>query len=201
MDDSQRIISEICDIPLDDGIAFHITSVSDIMTDFEYPGIRIILAAELERLRQVIKIDISTDDVITPSAVEYEYKLMFEDRTISLLTYNVETLLAEKIQTILARGIANTRLRDFYDVYEIIKVCTARVDKVILSQAFAATCKKRETVFSKQEIIETLTMIEKDAGMAGMWRQYKKRNYFVGNLEWREVMNGVLDVIYAYMEG
>ena len=120
MDDSQRIISEICDIPLDDGIAFHITSVSDIMTDFEYPGIRIILAAELERLRQVIKIDISTDDVITPSAVEYEYKLMFEDRTISLLTYNVETLLAEKIQTILARGIANTRLRDFYDVYEII---------------------------------------------------------------------------------
>ena len=75
------------------------------------------------------------------------------------------------------------------------------MDKVILSQAFAATCKKRETVFSKQEIIETLTMIEKDAGMAGMWRQYKKRNYFVGNLEWREVMNGVLDVIYAYMEG
>lgn len=201
IDDSQRIISEICDILLDDGIAFHITSVSDIMTDFEYPSIRLILAAELERLRQVIKIDISTDDVITPSAVEYEYKLMFEDRTISLLTYNVETLLAEKIQTILARGIANTRLRDFYDVYEIIKVCAARVDKVILSQAFAATCKKRETVFSKQEMIETLTMIEKDTRMAGMWGQYKKRNYFVGNLEWREVMNGVLDLIYVYMEG
>lgn len=201
MDDSQRIISEICNILLDDGVTFRITSVSDIMTDFEYPGIRIMLVAELERLRQVIKIDISTDDVITPSAVEYEYKLMFEDRTITLLTYNVETLLAEKMQTILARGMANTRLRDFYDVYEIIKICAARVDKVILSRAFVATCKKRETVFSKQEMIETLTIIEKDAGMAGMWERYKKRNYFVGNLEWREVMNGVLDVIYVYIEG
>lgn len=148
---------------------FRITSVSDIMTDFEYPGVRITLEAILERMRQVIKIDISTDDVITPSAVEYEYKLMFEDRTIPLLTYNVETLLAEKIQTILARGIANTRLRDYYDVYEVMKICAASVDKNVLFQAFCATCKKRETVFSIEGISETLAMIKKDAGMAGMW--------------------------------
>lgn len=80
------------------------------------------------------------------------------------LTYNIETLLAEKIQTILARGIANTRLRDYYDVYEVMKICVTRVDKVILLQAFSATCKKRETVFSKEGMLETLTMIEKDAG-------------------------------------
>lgn len=200
VDDAQRIVSEICAIPLEDNVTFRITSVSDIMIDFEYPGVRMMLEAVLERMRQVIKIDISTDDVITPSAVEYEYKLMFEDRTIPLLTYNVETLLAEKIQTILARGIANTRLRDYYDVHEVIKMCAARVDKVILLQAFSATCKKRETVFSKDEMSETLTMIEKDAGMAGMWEQFRKRNYFVGDLEWKEVLNGVLDVIYTYIE-
>ena len=200
VDDAQRIVSEICAIPLEDNVTFRITSVSDIMTDFEYPGVRMMLEAVLERMRQVIKIDISTDDVITPSAVEYEYKLMFEDRTIPLLTYNIETLLAEKIQTILARGIANTRLRDYYDVHEVIKICAARVDKVILLQAFSATCKKRETVFSKDEMSETLTMIEKDAGMAGMWEQFRKRNYFVGDLEWKEVLNGVLDVIYTYIE-
>ena len=200
VDDAQRIVSEICAIPLEDNVTFRITSVSDIMTDFEYPGVRMMLEAVLERMRQVIKIDISTDDVITPSAVEYEYKLMFEDRTIPLLTYNIETLLAEKIQTILARGIANTRLRDYYDVHEVIKICAARVDKVILLQAFSATCKKRETVFSKDEMSETLTMIEKDAGMAGMWEQFRKSNYFVGDLEWKEVLNGVLDVIYTYIE-
>ena len=199
-DDVQRIVSEICAISLEDDVTFRITSVSDIMTDFEYPGVRMMLEAVLERMRQVIKIDISTDDVITPSAVEYEYKLMFEDRTIPLLTYNVETLLAEKIQTILARGIANTRLRDYYDVHEVMKICSARVDKVILLQAFSATCNKRETVFSKEEMSETLTMIEKDAGMARMWELFRKKNYFVGDLEWKEVLNGVLDVIYTYIE-
>ncbi len=199
-DDARRFVSEICAIPLDDGVSFRITSVSDIMTDFEYPGIRMMLEATLERMRQVIKIDISTDDVITPSAVEYEYRLMFEDRAIPLLAYNVETLLAEKIQTILERGIANTRMRDFYDVYEVMKICAVRVDKGILSQAFTATCKKRATMFSKEEMSETLTMIENSAGMAEMWEQFRKRNYFVGNLEWKDVLSDVLDAVYTYIE-
>ncbi|MBO5337859.1 MAG: nucleotidyl transferase AbiEii/AbiGii toxin family protein [Lachnospiraceae bacterium] len=132
--DAERIISEICSIPLEDGVTFSITSVTNIMTDFEYPGIRMILEAKLDRMRQSIKLDISTDDVITPSAVEYEYKLMFEDRTISLLTYNTETLLAEKVQTIFTRGIANTRMRDFYDVYGIVKMNAEKIDKDVLKE-------------------------------------------------------------------
>lgn len=199
VDDAQRIVSEICTIPLEDGVSFRITSVSEIMKDFEYPGIRMMLEATLERMRQAIKIDISTDDVITPSAVKYEYKLMFEDRTMPLLTYNVETLLAEKIQTILERGIANTRLRDFYDVYEVMRVCADSVDKVILLQAFDATCKKRKTVFSKEEMSEILVMIEKDAGMADMWKQFRKKNYFAGDLKWKNVLNSVQDVVYTYI--
>lgn len=199
--DAQRIISQICDIQLEDSVYFRITSVSNIMTDFEYPGVRMTLEATLERTRQVIKIDISTNDIITPSAVEYEYKLMFEERTISILTYNVETLLAEKMQTILARGIANTRLRDFYDVYEIMKMRASEVDKVILLKAFHATCKKRETVFSKEEISETLTMIEKDVEMDQMWERFREKNYFVGDLEWKDVLGGVLDVIFVYIVG
>lgn len=104
--DAERIISEICAIPLEDGVTFRVISVTNIMTDFEYPGIRMMLEATLDRMRQSIKLDISTDDVITPAAIEYEYKLMFEERTISLLTYNTETLLAEKLQTIFARGFS-----------------------------------------------------------------------------------------------
>lgn len=103
-EDARRIIEEICKIEIDDGISFRITSVKEIMEDFDYPGIRMMLEAMLEGLRQPIKIDISTNDAIIPRAVGYEYKLMFEERTISLLTYNIETLLAEKVQTILARG-------------------------------------------------------------------------------------------------
>lgn len=94
------------------------------------------LVATLDRMRQPIKIDISTDDVITPKAIEYDYKLMFEDRTISVLTYNKETLLAEKMQTIINRGIANTRLRDFYDVYSIMNFYEEQIEKRVLYDVF-----------------------------------------------------------------
>ena len=197
--DAERIITEICSIPLEDGVQFTITSVTSIMTDFEYPGIRMMLEAILNRMRQSIKLDISTDDVITPSAVEYEYKLMFEDRTISLLTYNKETLLAEKIQTIFTRGLANTRMRDFYDVHSVTKIYAEEIDKEILLEAFHATCKKRETVFSTEEMTETLELIESNGGMAQMWEQFRNKNYFVGDLEWRIVLDDVMRAIRTYI--
>ena len=193
--DAERIITEICEIRLDDGVSFKITSVTNIMTDFEYPGIRMMLEATLDRMRQPIKLDISTDDIITPAAVEYEYKLMFEDRTISLLSYNMETLLAEKMQTIITRGLANTRMRDFYDVCGIARVNGDKIDYSLLVEAFEATCKKRETVFSKLEIEDTLSKIENDKRLAEMWEQFRKKNFFVGDLQWREVLQEVLHII------
>ena len=197
--DAERIISEICAIPLEDGVTFSITSVTNIMTDFEYPGIRMMLEATLDRMRQSIKLDISTDDVITPSAVEYEYKLMFEDRTISLLTYNTETLLAEKVQTIFTRGIANTRMRDFYDVYGIVKMNAEKIDKDVLVRAFHATCDKRKTVFTKKEIIDTGIKIRENEVMAQMWEQFRKKNFFVGDLQWDIVISEVLKTVETYI--
>lgn len=197
--DAERIILEICAIPLEDGVTFSIISVTNIMTDFEYPGIRMMLEATLDRMRQSIKLDISTDDIITPSAVEYEYKLMFEDRTISLLTYNTETLLAEKVQTIFARGIANTRMRDFYDVYGIVKMNAAKIDRDVLIEAFHATCEKRETIFTKTEITDTLAKIKENESMAQMWEQFRKKNFFVGNLQWDEIICDVLKTMDVYI--
>ena len=197
--DAEKIVSEICEIEVDDGVQFRIISVTSIMEDFEYPGIRMMLEGTLDRMRQPIKLDISTDDVITPTAIEYEYKLMFEDRTISLLSYNTETLLAEKMQTILSRGIANTRMRDFYDVYGIIEINEDKIDKEILLEAFRATCEKRETVFSREEITSTLNKINDNEAMAQMWEQFRKKNFFVGVLSWEEVLAGVISKIEQYI--
>ncbi len=198
--EAERITTEICEIQVEDGVSFRITSITNIMTDFEYPGIRMMLEATLERMRQSIKLDISTDDVITPAAVEYEYKLMFEDRTISLLTYNTETLLAEKMQTIVARGIANTRMRDFYDVCGIGKMNIDKIDYSILSESFQATCRKRETVFSKEEITDTLSKIMYDVSLAQMWEQFRKKNFFVGTLQWEDVLSEVLHIANKLIE-
>lgn len=189
--DVQKIIEEICDIKLEDNVSFQIKSIKTIMEEFEYPGIRVMLEATLDRMRQPIKIDISTDDVITPKAINYDYKLMFEERRISVLTYNIETLLAEKMQTILKRGLANTRLRDFYDVYSILNYDKENVDQATLLKAFTATCQKRETVFVEEDIREILLLIAEDVHMKELWKQFKGSNFYVGDLKWETVIDYV----------
>lgn len=189
--DAQKIIEEICNIELKDNVHFQIKSIKTIMEEFEYPGIRVMLEAALDRMRQPIKIDISTDDVITPEAVNYDYKLMFEERWISVLTYNIETLLAEKMQTILKRGLANTRLRDFYDVYNILNYEKENVDQTTLLKAFSATCQKRETVFGEEDIREILLLISEDVHMKELWKQFNSNNFYVGDLKWETVIDYV----------
>lgn len=191
--DISRIVSEICAIEIEDRISFQITNVETIMEDFDYPGIRLHMVGTLEKLRQPIKIDVSTDDVITPKAIEYEYKLMFEERTILLNTYNIETLLAEKAQTIISRGLANTRMRDFYDLYEI----TGKKDFSwsIASDAFKATCRKRKTEFSNERIEDELKNITGSQELETLWNNFRKKNYFVGEIEYQAMIRRVSDAI------
>lgn len=120
--DAKAIIERIGELQLEDGVNFKITSVKEIMEESDYPGIRMMIEANLERMRQPFKIDISMDDAITPGAVEYKYKLMFEDRSISVLSYNLETLLAEKMQTILARMQVLKHGRNFIPLLKICKI-------------------------------------------------------------------------------
>lgn len=147
-EETTRIVNEIKDISLDDHIEFILNDVSDIMDNMEYPGIRIHMDAKLENLIVPIKIDISTGDVITPREIRYEYPLLLEDKSIQLWSYNLETILAEKIQTILSRGLLNTRMRDFYDVTTLFDRYNDQINYNDLLLAFDKTCsKKRDTFF------------------------------------------------------
>lgn len=165
------------------------------MADFEYPGVRIIVEASLDRLRQPFKIDVSTDDVITPSAVIHEYPLMFENRTIAILSYNIETLLAEKIQTVLNRGIANTRIRDFYDIHMITEDTNIHIDLPILKKAFQATCQKRNTLFDQETLCTRFSELAEDQEMPARWAQFKESNYFVDDVLWEKVLSSLERII------
>lgn len=134
--DIQRTVKEICAIDLQDDVTFQIKQISHIMDEMEYPGIRITMNAYLNRMLIPMKIDISTGDIITPSEVQHQYKLLLEDRFISLWSYNLETLLSEKLQTVLARGTLNTRMRDFYDLYELTSIYKDKIDPLLLKSAF-----------------------------------------------------------------
>lgn len=120
-EDALRVVNRVKDIDLDDGVSFDVKDVSNIMDEMEYPGIRVTMNANVGRLITPLKIDISTGDVITPRAIEFNYDLLLEDRSISLWSYNLETILAEKLQTVLARGIKKCVLKPIPACHSLMK--------------------------------------------------------------------------------
>lgn len=192
-----RIIEDIIAVEIPDGVHFAITKVTDIMEEHDYAGVRFMLMATMDNVRQAIKIDISTGDVITPAAVEYSYQLMFEDRAISLWTYNLETLLAEKLETIMARGTANTRMRDFYDIYAISQQETVNAD--VLRDAFLVTSSKRNTTDQIVDFKSILDAVESDDTMRNQWENFRQNSFFVGELSWEDVMQSVRQLATAVL--
>lgn len=190
-EDALRVVNQVKDIDLDDGVSFEVKDVSNIMDEMEYPGIRVTMNANVGRLITPLKIDISTGDVITPRAIEFNYDLLLEDRSISLWSYNLETILAEKLQTVLARGILNTRMRDFYDIRMLLDTYEDKVNKAVLKDAFAATCKKRGTDNLQERAEEIIKIIEADEQLQVLWRAYQKKYSYAAEIDYASVISGV----------
>lgn len=163
--DATRILQEILSADIGDNVTFQITNIEDIMEDHEYEGLRFIIEGHLDKLRQSIKIDISAGDEITPGAIEYELPLVLENRSIPVLAYNIETLLAEKLETIMTRAEANTRMRDFYDIYLLLDEKGDEINDDHLKAAFAATCRRRQSSDSIKEIDEIIDAVAASAVM------------------------------------
>lgn len=190
-EDALRVVNRVKDIDLDDGVSFDVKDVSNIMDEMEYPGIRVTMNANVGRLITPLKIDISTGDVITPRAIEFNYDLLLEDRSISLWSYNLETILAEKLQTVLARGILNTRMRDFYDIRMLLDTHEDKVNKAVLKDAFAATCKKRGTDHLQEQAEEIIKIIEANEQLQVLWRAYQKKYSYAADIDYASVISGV----------
>lgn len=185
---AQKILEEIIAIKLEDGVAFRITKVQDIMEGHEYGGIRFMIECMIDKLKQIIKIDISTGDEITPRAIAYSLPLIIEDRTINLWAYNLETLFAEKLETVMVRAEVNTRMRDFYDIHVLLEQDTVNIDRDTMKSAFYATCKRRESTEQIVTIDDVINKIADDEVMKQQWNNYRKTNYYVGALEWDDVI-------------
>lgn len=198
LENATHIIQSISEMEVDDGVHFSIVSVAEIMKEHEYPGIRFLLEAQLENMRQIVKIDLSTGDVITPGAIEYAYKLMFEEREIQILTYNLETVMAEKLETIISRSTANTRMRDFYDIVILYRQHKDHLDVPVLKKAFTNTCYVRHSEKLFPEISTILAELATDAETQHNWTVYKKTNYYVENIAWENVL-AVLNELFGFL--
>lgn len=193
-EDIVKMIEGIIAIQLDDSMTFEIKGINHIMEEHEYPGMRVKLECRLQNTRIPLKIDISTNDVITPEEISYSYKLMFEDRSINLLAYNIETVLAEKLETIISRDVVNTRIRDFYDItiLSIEKEYDISIDKLRL--ALLATASKRKSLDVVQNGLSIIERIENDEGMKVLWVNYQNRFNYAKNYNWQTVMHSIKEL-------
>ena len=187
IEDISNILAELISIELNDGISFKVKSISEIMDEAEYPGVRAMLEANLEKMRTPLKIDFSTGNVITPKEITYNFRLMFEDRYIPVLAYNTETILAEKLGTILSRSVANTRLRDFYDLR--ILYDRVEIDYERLKSAFEATCNKRNSseIAADKDIV--ISQIEKDEELKNLWANYQSKYDYAREYSWYDILS------------
>ena len=184
VEDVEMIISKIISIPLNDGVLFRIKRISEIMEEADYPGVRVSMETKFDGVITPLKIDISTGDIITPREIKYNFNLMLENRTIEVWAYNLETVLAEKLETVISRNVTNTRMRDFYDIYILQKLHGKQLKKQVLWNALVATARKRGTLeqINSGDRREIFDEIEISSVMENLWKTYQKNYSYAADI-------------------
>lgn len=193
----EKVLKEVIAVEVGDNVRFSFDAIESIRQEDEYGGYRVTLLGRLENVKESVTIDIATGDPIVPGAVDYGYKCLFEDEVLHFQAYNFETILAEKLQTVLTRGILNSRSKDFFDLYIIRKLRWEEIDSQVLKEAFSATCRYRNTFFTDVEAKQILSRIRTDAQMEQRWNSFRKKNKFVGEVTFQDAVNAALEVADA----
>jgi predicted nucleotidyltransferase component of viral defense system len=191
----QAAFADICAIRLDDEVSYDLGYIEPIRDDDEYSGYRVAIIARYEGIHTPLKIDITTGDIITPRAIRYTFHSNFENKVIEVWAYTIETILAEKVETILRRSVLNTRPRDFYDVYIIMKTQHEVVSQGTFVTALHATCEKRMSQKALQSKDEILRNIQSDPTMQQRWDRYSKENYYANGIEFDDVISVLIEII------
>lgn len=189
------MIADIIAVSIDDDVSFRLNSVSEIREEDEYTGYRVALVANYENLAVPLKLDITTGDKITPKEIEYGYKLMFEDRSIYVMAYNLSTILAEKLETVISRGDQNTRPRDYYDIYILTKLLADNIDSVSLADALSATAQRRNSQEIMKHYADIMQTVKSSDIMRHQWNNYRKDFNYAAKLEFSDVCESVTEVI------
>ena len=194
-DNITNIMDEICNIEIDDNVTLKINKVELIREDDDYGGYRITFEAKYNNEMPVImKIDITTGNKITYKEIEYSFTLMLEDRKIQIWSYNVETIIAEKFEAIVKRGVLSTRIRDYYDVYMLINTQSKIIDKKTLKDAIILTAQHRGTSEIIKDWKKIVEKIANDSKMRQQWKRYQKDNFYAEEIEYNDLINAISKV-------
>jgi predicted nucleotidyltransferase component of viral defense system len=183
------ILNDILSLPIDDNIKFILKNIDEIREEADYPGYRMSIEAVFEKTRQMLKLDITTGDFVTPKEIVYRFPLMFENRAIDIMAYNFETILAEKFETIITRSVTNTRMRDFYDIYILTSMKIFDYD--IFTAALKTTVEKRKTAKRMEALNDVIKIITESTAMSDLWQQYQKKYIYAANVTWKMVIEAL----------
>jgi predicted nucleotidyltransferase component of viral defense system len=183
----EEMLDKIVSINIDDNVVFKLKSIKNIHDVSEYDDFRVSIEAQFFTIIVNMKIDITTGDMIIPEEVEYSYKLMFEDRDIFIKSYNLDTVLAEKVESILARNIANTRARDYYDVYILLTLRRNDIDMESLREAIRKKAEDRNTSVYVDNSSKYITDIEESKDLISIWEAYRRKFSYAKDIEFIEI--------------
>ncbi|MBR2092062.1 MAG: nucleotidyl transferase AbiEii/AbiGii toxin family protein [Fibrobacter sp.] len=195
----KEIFSDIIATDADDSITFEIADISPIRDEDAYGGYSILLTGRLENVRQSFHVDVATGDPITPTDIEYSYQSLISNETIAFRAYNLETVIAEKLQTILSRGMLNSRCKDYYDIYIINQLQRKNISILDLKKAFVTTCQYRKTPFEKEESLLILEEVSKSDVLQTRWKNYAKKSSFAKDVPFEATIESckeILDCIF-----
>lgn len=193
--DVEKVFNEILNIDIDDSVSFQIISIKDIRLEDEYGGFRLNILSKLDNNKTYITVELTTGDVITPKEMKYNYNSIFEDKKIPIMSYTLETVLSEKFQTIVTRGLLNTRLKDFYDVYILINTRMNELNKDNLIKAIKNTFDRRETNFDIEQFNEVIKDLSDDNNMNNLWNEYVSKNPYAKDVKFEGVINAIKQII------
>jgi predicted nucleotidyltransferase component of viral defense system len=187
----REIINGVLSAPIDDGVSFALAEIEETRVESNYPGFRVTIEASIDKLRDHIKLDFTAGDIVTPRPIEYGYKLLFEEREIEILAYNIETILAEKYTAILMLSVANTRMKDFYDIAVLTKEKSNDIDKAVFAEAVRNTSKQRQAYELLKTASHIIDNIASSPEIAEVWKRYVARNDYAKSVTFRDAIAAI----------
>lgn len=186
-----KVINEIISIDVEDNVRLEIENIKDIREEELYSGFEVNLKAEFDGLKTNLMIDITTGDVITYKEVEFKYNTLFDNETINIMTYNYETIIAEKFESIISRNIDNTRMKDYYDLYMFVNLKWNDINKDTLRKAIINTSKARETLDYIDNASKYIELISDDSRLKSLWNSYQNNYEYAKDIEFGDTINAI----------
>ena len=191
----RRMAEDIAKVTIGDGVTFSLKGIGEIRQGDKYAGYRVALTADCPPMSVPLKLDITTGDMITPREVAYEYRLMLEDRSIRVLAYNVATVLAEKLETVISRGDLNTRTRDCYDVFILTRLQRENIDLAVLREALEATAARRGSSAVMRRYAQVMDVVANSPVMQNRWDEFAKNFEYAADIAFFDVCDAVVEIM------